>query len=161
MNALIPLEQQVLEEHVNRADFRLARKQRRWDVISVDWPNVLIRIFVATRTGGPGYFDLRFDCVGYASSPPTAILWDSVAGNPLSFARWPAGKHLIPSIFNPGWQNGTALYLPCDRMAIQGHGDWPSRYPNWIWKPQVGIIQYLRIVHALLTSEDYTGIRGA
>jgi hypothetical protein len=161
MNAHVPLDQQVFEQHVKTPAFKLGCRDGRWAVLNETWPKVTIRVFARAISGLPDYYDLRFDCSGYPNDPPTAVLWDTLANKTLPFAQWPAGRHMIPSIFNPGWEGGAALYLPCDRRAIKGHDQWRTQYPNWIWKPAVGIILYLRIVHELLNSEDYTSVRGS
>lgn len=161
MNAPTPVDLQMFEQHVSRPDFKLALRERRWEIRSISWPKVVMRIFVKVKNAGPTHYDLRFDCSGYPNQAPTAMMWDGDTDQSLPFARWPTGRSVVPPIFNPGWQAGAALYLPCDRAAIQGHDDWVSKHPNWIWQPTVGIFHYLRIVHALLNSEDYTGIRGA
>jgi hypothetical protein len=161
MNIAVPLDQQVFEQHINRPEFRLAKYERRWEILLVDWPNVFVRIYAEYRTGAPGYFDFKFDCTGYPNEAPTAIPWDHSINQPLAFARWPKGRNHIPSIFNPGWNNGIALYLPCDRLAMKGHPDWTARHPHWLWKADSGLSHYIRIIHGLLNSPDYTGIRGA
>jgi hypothetical protein len=159
MNSPVTPDQRVFEEHANRPSFRLAKYERRWEVLRVSWPNVFVRIYAEYRDGAPGYFDFRFDCAGYPNAAPTAMPWDYGTDQSLAFARWPKGRSQIPSIFNPQWNNGQALYLPCDRLAIAGHPDWATRYPRWLWKPDVGLAHYIGIVHELLNSPDYTGIR--
>ena len=32
--------------------------------------------------------------------------------------------------FNPGWKNGSCLYLPCDRQSIEGHANWHGEHPS-------------------------------
>jgi hypothetical protein len=161
MNIAVPLDKQAFEQHINRPEFRLAKYERRWEILTVEWPNVFVRIYAEYREGAPGYFDFRFDCNGYPNAPPTAIPWDHSIGQPLAFARWPKGRSHIPSIFNPSWESGRSLYLPCDRFAIKSHPDWATRYPHWLWKADSGLSHYIRIIHGLLNSPDYTGIRGA
>ena len=31
---------------------------------------------------------------------------------------------MVPSVFRPEWKQGLCLYLPCDRMSIEGHEAW-------------------------------------
>lgn len=157
----IPLDLKVFQNHVGCAEFKLARYEKRWEILEIVWPVVVVRIYVGSRSNAPDFYDFRFDCGGdYPNVPATATLWDFAAKQSLPYARWPAGRFLIPSIFNPNWKNGHALYIPCDRQAIEGHNDWPMRYPLWLWKSNLGIIHYIRILHGLLNSSDYTGIRG-
>lgn len=67
----------------------------------------------------------------------------------------------MPSVFRSDWQNGVALYLPCDRVAIVGHEAWRSRHPSQCWDEAKGIVRYLEVISELLNSGDYSGIRGA
>lgn len=131
--------------------FLAGEARKRWRLISVDWPAVLIAI---TARDGCEYV-LRFDCSGYPQTPPTARLWDAERNAPLELSLWPKGGGRIAAVFNSNWKSGTALYLPCDRTAIEGHDNWRSQYPSKIWNPSKGITQYLEIVHELLQSRDY------
>jgi hypothetical protein len=113
------------------------------------------------RPGGLAEYALRFELTDYPQTPPTAQPWDAVRNAPLDPARWPGGRSRIAPAFNPGWKGGQCLYLPCDRLSIEGHDGWRSQHPLMIWSPAGDITQYLRIVHDLLTSSDYSGPRGA
>jgi hypothetical protein len=53
------------------------------------------------------------------------------------------------------------LYLPCDRLSIEGHDAWRTQYPAMNWISTSDITLYLGIVYELLNSSDYTGPRGA
>lgn len=125
--------------------------KRRWQLLSNEWPCVFISI---TARDGKG-FVLRIDCIGYPQNAPTARLWNMEINAPLEVSHWPKGGARITAVFNPKWKSGTALYLPCDRLAIEGHNKWPHEYPSKIWNPEQGIILYLRIVHELLQCRDY------
>jgi hypothetical protein len=73
-----------------------------------------------------------------------------------------AGRHLVvPSVFRPGWKSGQCLYLPCDRMSIDGHDQWRSQHPSRLWQPMRGVICYLEQIYELLNQGDYTGVAGA
>jgi hypothetical protein len=113
----------------------------------------MVEIAVAARDEHE--YVLRFDCSGYPQNPPTARLWDSGKNAPLDVASWPKGDGRIASVFRSDWKAGTALYLPCDRAAIEGHDNWRTQHPSKIWCPSKGIAQYLEIVHELLQSKDY------
>jgi hypothetical protein len=102
---------------------------------------------------------LRFECSNYPQNPPTAQPWDLERDAPLSAEQWPGGRVHVPLAFNPQWMGGACLYLPCDRQSIVGHDNWRAQHPSMIWTPASDISLYLRIVHDLLTSVDYTGLR--
>ena len=94
---------------------------------------------------------------GAFRSPPAPAAADQ--GQPLPFDRWPAGKSRVPAVFRTDWKDGTCLYLPCDRVSAQGHGDWRTQHPSLLWSPERGITLYLGELYALLNSSDYTGAR--
>jgi hypothetical protein len=135
-----------------KAAFRLAEAEGRFHVLSVAWPIVFITVTACDFTA----FCLRFDCAGYPAAAPTARLWDAARNTPLAHMSWPRSKGgRVGAVFRPDWKDGTALYLPCDRVSRQGHDNWRVETPTMIWNPARGIIQYLEIVHELLNCGDY------
>jgi hypothetical protein len=154
-------DERVFRMHIERGPFQSGMDRQRWRLLSIDWPYVLIGICAATRAGGPTEYMLRFECSNYPHLAPTAQLWDPDRGIPLDPSRWPTGRFRVPLAFNPAWKNGQCLYLPCDRLSFEGHEGWRMQHPSMIWSPASDITLYLRIVHDLLNSNDYTGTRGA
>jgi hypothetical protein len=132
--------------------FRLAEAESRYRVIAIAWPFVFAGI-----TGADGTeFCLRLDCTGYPAAAPTGRLWDHRKNAPLPQAFWPGSKGgRVRAVFRADWKDGTALYLPCDRVSRQGHDNWKQETPTMIWNPARGITQYLEIVHELLNCGDY------
>jgi len=59
------------------------------------------------------------------------------------------------------WKNAECLYLPCDRMSIEGHPNWQHEHPSRLWNPERGIICYVEQLHDLLNSNDYSGAANA
>lgn len=144
------------DERALRADLESARflsgeGKGRWQLINLQWPY----LFVNVRAKDGRNFTLRLDSSGYPATPPTGTFWDTVTGCRLPFDKWPAGGERIQLAFKPGWKDGNALYIPCDRESIAGHDAWVSQYPQMIWNPPRGITMYLEIVHNLLQSRDY------
>ena len=138
---------------VNKPAFRLGQADERWRLLDVTWPFALIGIMAKDGL----QYALRFDCSGYPQSPPTAGPWDPESNEQLAFDKWPKNKGgRLGHVFRPKWKNGTALYLPCDRLSIEGHDNWQSEMPSKIWRPDEGILQYLELVHELLHCRDYT-----
>jgi hypothetical protein len=132
--------------------FRLAEADGRFRIVTIDWP--LVFATVTARDGTE--FCLRFDCAGYPAAAPTARLWGLRRNAPLAHAFCPGSKGgRVKAVFRPDWKNGTALYLPCDRVSREGHENWRVETPTMIWDPARGIIQYLEIVHELLACGDY------
>jgi hypothetical protein len=138
---------------VERAPFLLGVADGRWELISLKGTVALISI---TAIDGLAYV-LRFDIAGYPQQPPTARLWDTAQNAPLAVPRWPRSRRggRLGAVFRHDWKDGTALYLPCDRGAIEGHDNWRTQMPSKIWRPSVGITHYLELVHELLNCPDY------
>lgn len=161
MAAVKPPDELMLLEDLDAPRFRCGEVEGRWRLLSVTWPHAVITVTAAPRPGSPSEYAFRFECTGYRQTSVTAQPWDHDANGPLPQARWPGGKSIIPSIFRPEWKGGTCLYLPCDRISLEGHGDWLHQHPNRLWRPAVGITFYLDQVYELLDQSDYTGVRGA
>jgi hypothetical protein len=130
---------------------------RRWRLISYQWPHVII----AVRAADNVEYGLRFECRNYPQLAVTAQPWDFAADKPLATELWPTGQSRIPLAFNPGWKGGICLYLPCDRLSIEGHEGWRVQHPALLWEPSKGICKYLSIVHQMLNAADYGGRRVA
>ena len=154
-------DEQVFRMHIQKGPFQSGVARQRWRLLSIEWPYVLIGISAAAREGAPSEYIFRFECSNYPQDPPTAQLWDIARRMPLEQGQWPTGRSRVPFAFNPGWKSGQCLYLPCDRLSIEGHDPWRSQHPSMIWSPTSDITFYLRIVHDLLNSNDYTGTRSA
>ena len=138
-----------LEAHLGGGAFALGEARGRWRRLAATLPTVLVE--VEARDGRR--FTLRFDCSGYPAEPPTATLWDQVTQARLPVQEWPTGGR-VSQVFNPGWVSGEAIYLPCDRRAIPGHDHWRREHPQLIWKPDMGIVQYVSAVWEVLQSHE-------
>ncbi len=154
-------DEQVFRSHIEAGPFQSGVDRGRWRLLSIEWPYALIAISAAARERAPDEYALRFECRDYPQTAPTAQLWDVERGQPLEQRRWPAGRGRVQHAFNPAWNSGQCLYLPCDRLSIVGHDVWRSQHPTMIWSSASNITLYLRIVHDLLHSSEYTGTRGA
>lgn len=122
------------------------------------WPMMLFWISAAKRPNGPDRFVVRLDCVDYPREAPTGTMWDLETDQQLAAAKWPKGTGNVQAVFNPGWEGGRALYHPLDRVAMRGHGDWPTKYPCYVWKNDRNVTRYLTMVFRLLQSSEYTGV---
>ena len=88
-------------------------------------------------------YGFRFHCADYPHTAVTAQPWDIENDSRLPAEQWPTGQKRVSYAFNPGWHNGTCLYLPCDRQSIEGHENWRNEYPALLWDPKKGICKYL------------------
>jgi hypothetical protein len=150
-------DERAFQADAAKAAFRLGTAEKRWRLCGINWPFVLIA--VTAKDGRE--FVLRFNCAGYPETPPTAGLWNPELDQILEFEKWPQGNSgRVSAVFRKEWKNGTALYLPCDRVTIEGHENWRTEMPSKIWRPSVGIVHYLEFVHELLNSKDYAPLVG-
>jgi hypothetical protein len=123
--------------------------------VSLIWPYLIVGITARDNAE----FGFRFHCKDYPRTAVTAQPWDLAADKPLPGNHWPIGRGRVQKAFNPSWKNATCLYLPCDRLAIEGHDNWRHEHPALSWDPEKGICKYLGIIHELLNSGDYGGSR--
>jgi hypothetical protein len=154
-------DEKVFRMHIERGLFQNGVDRQKWRLLSIDWPYVLIAIRAAARERAPSEYTFRFECSNYPQSAPTAQPWDSEHETPLELKLWPTGRSRALKAFNPEWKNGQCLYLPCDRLSMEGHDPWHSQYPSMIWSSTSSITLYLGIIYELLNSNDYTGNRSA
>lgn len=146
-------DERALQADLAKPAFRLGTVDQRWRLVEVAWPFVLVAV---SAKDGCEYV-LRLNCAGYPQAPPTGGPWDTVRNAVLAVDKWPQSKGgRVGAVFNPGWKDGTALYLPCDRESLAGHDNWRAEMPSKIWRPADGIVQYLELVYELLHSRDYT-----
>jgi hypothetical protein len=144
-------DEQSLRADLASARFLSGEDRTRWQFKKLEWPFAYINV---TARDGREY-TLRLNCSGFPSAPPTGTFWDLSSDSKLAVEKWPQGGERLQLAFKPGWKNGDALYIPCDRESIAGHEGWFTQYPQLIWQPKKGITHYLEVVHELLQSRDY------
>jgi len=157
MAAAMNPDEVVFRSHLAAGHFLLGVASKRWRMASITWPYAEIWVMASDGTE----YGFRFECSNYPRTPATAQLWHIGKNVPLPRDRWPKGTSRVPLAFNPNWKDGTAIYLPCDRVSIEGHENWRNEHPSMIWDPVVGIAHYLRLLHELLNSGDYEGRHAA
>lgn len=155
------LDEQIFRAHLADGSFQSGVDLKKWQFISIDWPFVLISVSARPHEEWPKAYGFRFECSNYPDSPVTAQPWDLERNAPLEPNKWPGGKDRVPKVFRPDWQRGQCLYLPCDRISINGHSDWHTKHAHLIWKPTSDITLYLNEIYDLLNSSDYSGPRSA
>jgi hypothetical protein len=161
MNAPIPPDRLILDQDLAAAEFRCGEAEGRWRHVASRWPHVVIALAAPPRPNAPAEFGFCFECSGYRQTAVTAQPWDLERDAVLAPNRWPTGPSHVCAVFRPDWKGGQCLYLPCDRMSIEGHDDWRNKYPSRLWQPSRGISCYLEQIYELLHHSDYTGVVGA
>lgn len=158
-------DERTFRDHVAGGRFQGGADRGDWWLVNERWPNPLIAVAAAGRPGVPSALVLRFDLTNYPAAGPTAQPWDAERDAGLAHDLWPAGSGRIATVFNPQWMPSPgvhALYHPIDRLAIVGHDNWRTQDPGSVWDPsRMDIVDYLKVVHELLHSAAYSGIRRA
>ena len=154
-------DERIFREHLTRGAFRQGEIRGKWEVLRIAWPKAIFCVSAASRPGAPDRYALQFDLAGYPQAAPTARLWNADADASLAPNNYPTGPSgsRVERAFRSDWHNGEALYLPCDRRSINGHPAWRTQHPNLLWSPDRDITFFLEIVHDLLHSSTYTGVR--
>ncbi|MCC7302470.1 MAG: hypothetical protein IT233_07505 [Bacteroidia bacterium] len=150
---------QLFNTHVEEAEFQIGVDNGMWGIVDDNpqrptWPYVIIWVQASPKPNAPNMYYFRFELSGYSASAPTACPWDIDGNQRLPDNLWPKGNKFVSSVFRPSW-NPNALYAPCDRLAMGGHGDWQARHPELWWQPTFKIDKYLHFLHRLLNSADY------
>jgi len=151
-------DERAFRQDVGGGAFLRGAARGRWRLVKITWPHAVIAVSAAPRAGFPSEYAFRFELTNYPQDPPTAAPWEVERDLPLATTHWPTGRSRLAAAFNPGW-NAAAIYIPCDRLAVQGHDAWRTQHPSMIWQPSGDITQYLSVLYELLNSGDYTGAR--
>ena len=152
------VEEALFQAHLRGSPFRSGVDRGRWGLLDespVAWPHCILWVQCEPRFfGGSDRIILRFELSGYSASAPNALPWDDEKNQPVAGDKWPKGSGNVSKVFNPGW-NSSALYAPCDRVAMAGHEPWKTAHPQWWWTADSEITLYLEFVHRCLNPLDY------
>jgi hypothetical protein len=154
-------DERVFRSHIVGGAFQSGADRGRWRLEEIAWPYALFAVAAAPRESAPGEYGFRFLVDNYPATAPIGQCWDLERRAPLEYRRRPWGTGRVEIAFRIDWKGDTCLYLPCDRIAIEGHDAWRTQHAWMVWTASSDITLYLRILHDLLHSRDYTGVRGA
>jgi hypothetical protein len=150
--------ERLVREHLAGGRFQAGADAGHWRIIEeLNWPNIVIAVRAAPRENGPEEFALLFDLTDYPTRAPTATPWDLETGAKLAEGRRPKG-YRVGHAFRTNWEGGRALYVPYDRVALEGHPAWRADCPGFVWDASKKLTFYLIKVHELLNDEDYEGV---
>jgi hypothetical protein len=159
-------DQRLFDEDLLSAQFKAGAAKGFWGVPGCDvipeppeWPKRILWIAAAARPNAPNRYYFLLDLAGYRSVPPTGTFWDVATKAALEIAKRPKGPRdsRFAKVFRTDWNND-ALYHPYDRVAAQGHPDWPKTQPHLMWNDSHTIVDYLQEIHSLLNCGDYLGV---
>ena len=118
-----PPDRAIFEQDLAAPEFRCGEIEGRWRHVATHWPHVIIVVSAPERPNSPGIrVSIRmFRLSANAGNGPALGL-----RRQYPFAGAPVADRngVVKSVFRPEWKQGQCLYLPCDRMAIEGHDDW-------------------------------------
>lgn len=139
----------LFQEHLCSAEYQSGEIEGRWGIITNEngpsWP---VFFFWVTSTIGEK-FNFKFDFTSYTSWAPTAMIWDIESNTPLPLEKRPRQTKRQQQIFK-NWGK-LCLYLPCDRMAFEGHANWAQLHPSLIWDKQNDtFLKYLNELYQIL-----------
>ncbi len=149
----------LFHAHLDSAPFQSGVDAGRWALHSepsaIVWPHPIFWLQADEDLIAAGKLFLRFTVDGYPQAAPSACPWDMEKNCRLDPALWPKGPGNVTKVFNPNWNNGVALYAPCDRLAMPGHESWKPQFPGVWWQPASTIVVYLDFVHSCLNRRKY------
>lgn len=154
----MPPDEKAFRAHLGTGRFSAGVDAGEWRLVGdVTWPYAVIAISAAQRESAPAEYAFRFELSGYPNTGPTAAVWNVDESRIATEPERPKVTY-TPSPFRSDWLGGTALYIPCDRIAVQGHPDWPVQHAGDLWDPTKDISHYLMYVHARLNEDAYIGL---
>ena len=147
---------EALTADLDNARFRGGEQSGRWRLVDVKQDTVLIAVQARPVPGSPTWFDFRLTVDSYPMIAPAGCLWDPRRMSPLDPQLWPRGSD-ASRVFNSQW-NPSSIYLPCDRVAQQGHDGWRAQDPGQWWTPNSELADYCSALWKVLNGSGYAGI---
>jgi hypothetical protein len=160
-------DQRLFDADVASAEFRAGALKGYWGLAGTDvlpeppaWPARVLWIAAAPRDNAPDRYYVRLDLMDYRTAAPTGTFWNPNTKSTLDFGQRPKGRpgSRVAMVFRTDWENGNAFYHPYDRVAANGHPDWPKDQPSLRWDSEHTITHYLEEIHSLVNCGDYVGL---
>ena len=133
-----PPDRAIFEQDLAAPEFRCGEIEGRWRHVATHWPHVIIAVSAPERAERARGIRVSIRMLGLSADAGNSPALGHRRQYPFAGARWPTGNGVVKSVFRPEWKQGQCLYLPCDRMAIEGHDDWRHQHPNRIWQGSPG-----------------------
>jgi len=152
-----PPDQRTFNEHANKPSFLAGLYRGDWAIEKVTWPTVDISIAAAPRPDAPDRYWLRCDFANFAADAPTGTPWDPDNDTTLGPDKRPKGDD-VGTVYRVDWEEGRALYVAYDRIALAGHQNWVTEHPRTAWNGTQDLTWWVLRIWELLNSDDYLGI---
>jgi len=143
------LSHDLFQDHLSSPEYQSGEIEGRWgSIINENGPTWPVFFFwVSNSTGNK--FNFKFDLSGYPKLAPTGVLWDLENNSVLAPDKRPNNSKRAQQAFKHWGKE--CNYLPCDRLAFEGHSDWPNLHPALIWNSQTDtVVKYLNEVYQIL-----------
>lgn len=139
----------LLVDHLTSPEYQSGEIEGRWGVANIENGPVWPVFFFWVSTSTDKKYDFKFDFTGYPNSAPTSVLWDINSNSVLAPEKRPNNTKRAIQVFKTWGKE--CNYLPCDRMALDGHSDWTRLHPNLVWNPQKDtVLKYLNELYQIL-----------
>ncbi len=137
--------------HTNQSNYLSGEIEERWGLLTpideVTWPICYIWVKDKEETK----FTFKFDLTSYPRQAPTSVMWDAEKNTILPLNLRPQHNKRCIQIFKDWGKQ--CNYLPCDRLAIQGHHGWNTTHSSLIWNPNEDTIyKYLNELYETLNA---------
>lgn len=144
----------LFREHLEADSFQVGLAREKWGLEGgpekIIWPAPIFWVQSHKRFVTAGRLYLQLNLSNYPQQAPTGCPWNIDNNGRLDNSQWPKGGGNVSRVFNPGW-NASALYAPCDRIAMNGHdAAWKDKLSAWWWTPTFTFVRYLEFVHITL-----------
>lgn len=149
VNGFVESDYQIFKQGLETSEYLSGEIDGDWGLVENNngpiWPIVIFWV----KAKNNQKYHLRFDLTNYNQLAPTSQLWNIETNQPLEQLSWPNWSLRCQQVFRP-WGK-PCLYLPCDRMAFEGHPDWIQNHPSLVWKMgEDTIFKYLNEVYQII-----------
>ena len=149
MMSMGDLSYEIFLSHLDSPEYQSGEMEGRWGITKQeDRPSWPIFLFWITSLNNEIY-NFKFDFSDYPNSPPTAVLWDLERNAMLAAEKRPNTSKRAIQVFKIWGKE--CNYLPCDRLAVQGHSTWMQEHSALIWNNQKDtFLKYLIELYQIL-----------
>ncbi len=139
----------LFQEHLDLPEFVSSEIEGRWGVSEEnndsDWPNTVFWISSVDRNR----YWFQFDLTDYPNQAPTARIWDKDENCSLAPENRPRISKRSTQVFKVWGKD--CCYLPCDRVAYEGHQAWKQQHLFLVWNSQKDtFLKYLNELYYIL-----------